>query len=295
MIRKTISSKLFLLILLFGLISGCNRDQYPSGDFYIIVISDTHISRDQSKKQRLVKLSSLINEDHFPGVELLFNTGDIVSRVYGNYTSDNPDTTEKRLKTAVDIFRNFQVPVYLAMGNHDYKIGPGRDSDSYFPKEEIEMMERTWEKYTGFKPYYSVQHNAWNFIVLNSMRGRYLDRNFDEKQLDWLETQLKEDMPAILLFHHPLKTDHFKLWSHPKDLVTTEKEPRFFSLIRQNKHKIKGIFVGHGHGWVNDTLFDDIPVYETNSFADEEELMYYVVGFNKKKQSISVAKNVIME
>ena len=293
--KQTVVFKILIAVLLTWLFARCNSNPYPSGDFYVIVISDTHISRDESKVRRLIELSSLINDDHFPGVELLFNTGDVVSRVYGNYTETNPDTTENRLKKAVEIFRNFQIPVYLAMGNHDYKIGPDRDSDTYFPEEEIIMMERIWEKYTGFKPYYVIQYKGWQFIVLNSMRGRFLNRNFDEKQLDWLENQLKNEIPAILLFHHPIDTDHFRLWSHPRDLITTETEPRFFSIIRTNKHKVKGIFVGHGHRWVNDTLFEEIPVYETNSFGDEEELMYYVVGLDNEEGSIAVSKNVMIE
>jgi len=40
-----------------------------------------------------------------------------------------------------------------------------------------------------------------------------------------------------------------------------------FSLSRY-KDVIKGIFVGHGHMWVYDKLFDSIDVYETDSFGD---------------------------
>ena len=58
---------------------------------------------------------------------------------------------------------------------------------------------------------------------------------------------------------------------------------------------IKAIFVGHGHRWVQDTLFDEIKVYETNSFADEIELMYNVVGFDSLRQQITVAKNAVQD
>ncbi len=63
--------------------------------------------------------------------------------------------------------------------------------------------------------------------------------------------------------------------------------------MEKYKHIVKGIFVGHGHRWVKDTLFDVINVYETNSFGDEDELMYYVVGFDSLKKEIAVAKNVV--
>jgi predicted MPP superfamily phosphohydrolase len=267
--------------------------EYPSGDFFILVVSDTHISRDESKIERLDKLIGMVNFGKLPGIELVFNTGDVASRVYGEYTYQNPDTSDNRLRRAVDKFSEFNVPFYFAMGNHDYKIGPNRDSDTYFPRDEIESMEEIWQKMTGFLPYYSIKHRNWKFIILNSMRGRYLHRNFDDQQLIWLRKELDEDMPTLLFFHHPVETDNFRLWCYPTDLIDEDKESAFFNLVNKKRHLIQGIFVGHGHRWVEDTLFETIKVFETNSFADEDELMYYVVGMNSISKQIEVAKNVV--
>ncbi len=282
-----------LISVVFALLSCSTIQIYPKGDFYAVIVSDTHVSRDGSKIERLKKLSGMINRDVLPEVHFVVNTGDVVSRIYGDYRENDPDSGDNRLRRAVTAFNQIQVPWYFAMGNHDYKIGPDRDSDTYFPRQEIEMIEVIWERETGFKPNYSFDHKGWRIIVLNSMRGRYLHRHFDDEQMAWLENELQENKPAVLFFHHPIETDNFRIWCYPSDLITEENEPEFYRLMEKYKHIVKGIFVGHGHRWVKDTLFDVINVYETNSFGDEDELMYYVVGFDSLKKEIAVAKNVV--
>jgi 3',5'-cyclic AMP phosphodiesterase CpdA len=288
--------RILVLTSIIFILFSCGTEQgYPKGDFYAVIISDTHISRDESKTERLSKLSEMINTGVLPNVEFVINTGDVVSRVYGDYRHGDPDSTDNRLRRAVDAFSQIYVPWFFAMGNHDYKIGPDRDSDTYFPQEEIEMMEVIWEGETGFKPYYSFDHKGWRFIILNSMRGRYLHRHFDNIQMDWFKNQLLDKKPTVLFFHHPMETDNFNFWAHPKDLINEENEPLFYKILTEYKTNIKGIFVGHGHRWVKDNLFDVIKVFETNSFGDENDLMYYVVGFDTLSSSISVAKNVVPE
>lgn len=290
---------IFVAILALGLSFGFNscgqNNSYPKGDFYAVIVSDTHVSRDESKIERMDKLSKMINSGILPKVEFVINTGDVVSRVYGDYRPETPDSSDNRLRRAVEAFKKLQVPWYFAMGNHDYKIGPDRDSDTYFPKREIDSMEVIWKRETGFPPFYSFDHSNWRFIILNSMRGRYLHRQFDDQQMDWLENQLIDEKPVVLFFHHPMKTDNLKLWAHLKDLITEETEEKFYKTLKKYKDHIKGIFVGHGHRWVEDSLFDTINVFETNSFGDENELMYYVVGFDTLNKTISVCRNVVPE
>jgi 3',5'-cyclic AMP phosphodiesterase CpdA len=290
---RIIISVLLFVLFVFGIVSCRIQKNYPKGDFYAVIVSDTHISRDESKIERLNKLSSMINTGVLPKVEFVVNTGDVVSRVYGDYRHSNPDSGDNRLRRAVTTFSQMEVPWYFAMGNHDYKIGPYRDSDTHFPKSEIDSMEVIWKRETGFEPYYSFDHNGWRFIVLNSMRGRYLHRHFDDDQMSWLKYQLSDRHPAVLFFHHPMETDNFTFWAYPKDMITEEIEPEFYNLLKMYKKNIKGIFVGHGHRWVEDILLDQIKVYESNSFGDEDELMYYVVGFDTLTQTISVATNVV--
>jgi Icc protein len=282
--HRLLSSIVCILFLV-----NCAPGVYPAGDFYAIVISDTHVNNDEAKINRLNWLIEEINFKKIPDVELVFVTGDVVSSVFRNY----PDTTDNRLRRAVSAFSKLNIPYFLAMGNHDYKIRSNRDSDVYFPEAELRQMEKIWKKYTGMDSYYSYQHKGWKFIVLNSMYDRNQNRPFGDRQLEWLKTELRDDLPTLLFFHHPLETDHLRIWCKPGDLITERIEPQLFASIETYKKHIKGIFVGHGHKWIHDTLFESIRVYESESFGDESEPVAYVVGFNQKNLNIEVARDVL--
>jgi len=287
---KILKQSRFLILLTFIFVfPGC-QDRLPGGDFQAIIISDVHVSNDQSKINRLNLLIDRINHNEFKKLKVLVVTGDIVSCVYGSHTQNNPDTSDNRIRKGWGVFSRSKVPVHFALGNHDYKIGRDRDSDSYFPEPEILMMERIWASQTGIKPYSINDYEGWNFIFLNSMRGSHLDRHFDDEQLLWLEQQLENGKPTVLFFHHPLRTDHIRFWCGLKDLITPENEPEFYRIIAQYRKLIKGIFVGHGHAWVRDTLYDDIQVYETNSFGDSNGLPFYQVGFLNSDSTIQVSR-----
>jgi hypothetical protein len=276
--------KRYILYCVAFLTFSCASTEYPSGDFYAVVISDTHVSNDESKIKRLNQLCNWINTD-----KLLFITGDVVSSVFSEY----PDTSNNRLKKAIETFSTFEVPFFPVMGNHDYKIGRNRDSDVYFPGEELRDMEQIWKKYTGFDPYYAYEHKGWHFLILNTMRGRDMHRAFDEPQLNWLEDELSNSQKAVLFFHHPVETDHFRFWCKSKDLIDEELEPRFYRLLQKHRRTVKGIFVGHGHSWIHDTLFETIQVYETESFGDASDPVYYVVGFNQATQTLVAVQNAV--
>jgi len=278
---------LLVLLILLGFLSCRKSPSELPGDFYAMILSDTHISSDKYKDGRLGELVARLNRGDYPGVEFLLINGDCVSRVYKDYTMDNPDTSENRVLKLTGILQGLTIPYYLVMGNHDYKIGPEKDSDAYFSEDEILGMEALWKKWTGFAPYYTFDHHGWRFAVLNSMRGRSQRKHFDEKQLDWLESILEDSMPTVLFSHFPLKTDHLRIWCKKKDLITPDRESRFYSILEAYRENVKGIFVGHGHMWIHDTLFKTIHIYEVESFGDSEKLPFYFAGFKDHELYVS--------
>jgi hypothetical protein len=288
--QRLIITFLISVLILGNLCCSSISNKYPPGDFHALVISDTHISNDEAKVDRLNTLIDKVDTGEIPGIAFIVNTGDVVSSVYRTYDARNPDENENRLKKLVRVFEGFTIPYYFVMGNHDYKIHSDRDSDAPFKEDEILFMEKIWKETTGFDPYYAYKYMGWKFIVLNSMRGRYLQRHFDEKQMDWFESELCEQIPTILFFHHPLETDHFRIWCGFKSLITPDLESRFFSLLETHEEIIKGIFVGHGHCWVCDVLYEKIGVYETDSFGDESDYPYLVIGFDNSEKEIQVGK-----
>ena len=65
------------------------------------------------------------------------------------------------------------------------------------------------------------------------------------------------------------------------------------AICEQNRDNIRGIFVGHGHFWVKDRLYKEIPVYETASFGDKPEVIGYLVGLNSTGKEIVEARRII--
>lgn len=279
-------------LLTFSLTSCSSISKtYPQGDFHIMVISDTHISSDEKKEQRLNLLVEKINTGTYPGVELLFVTGDVGSSFFKNLNSENPELGDNRVRKAVNILNKLTIPYHMAMGNHDYKRHSDRDSDLPFTKEELNEMEGFWKETTGLNPYYSFIHQGWKFIILNSMRANYLGKNFDDEQLLWLKNELKENKKTLLFFHHPLETDNLRLWGKFHSVMDNADEPLLYEILENNTHLIKGIFVGHGHSWVQDKLFNTIKVYETSSFGEDENFPFLIIGIDKKNQAIKVARS----
>lgn len=254
-----------------------------------LVVSDIHISNDEAKDKKLAGLIDEINKGKLSDSELLVITGDNVSSYYSKRNNGDGLENNRALKF-ITILKNLEKPYLIALGNHDYKIDRDKDSDAPFTFDEINNIEDLWKSHAEVQPYYSFDYKDVKFIILNSMRGRYLDRSFDDDQMNWLVDQMKENIPIFLFFHHPIRTDNFKLWCKPKDLITPENEEKFFSILSKYKNQVKGIFVGHGHMWVDDKLFDTIPVYETASFGESTGLNYYVVFADIKNQKVKVIK-----
>ena len=287
--------RLLFTVLVFSLVcnstllfAGDESVSSDSGDMRLLVLSDTHVTGSKEKAARIRAILGKVNDQTIPGVDMVFVTGDIVSNIYGDYTPENQDKSDNRMERAVNVFSVLDVPYHWAMGNHDHKIANYRDSDAPWPRAEILSMWEFWRTTTGQEPYYSVNKNGWRFIVLNSMGGRHNDRHFEPEQLEWLNGQLKDGLPSILFFHHPLETDTDLVWCKPLQATSPQREPEFYALLKRYQQNIKGIFVGHGHMFVEDKLFNTIPVYETPSFGEGEDDSFNIVDIDTASAKIAV-------
>ena len=258
-----------------------------SNIFKFLVISDVHISNDTVKDVKLKRFVSEINNIEFGKVDFLILTGDNVSSYFSDRKKPNDIKNNRSLKL-VSILKNLKIPYYLCLGNHDYKIDRDKDSDAPFSKAEIDTMEILWNKSTGIEPFYSFEHKGWKFIFLNSMRGRYLNRAFDDNQMKMLADQLSDGKASFLFFHYPVQTDHFRIWAKPIDLITQDNEPEFFSILQKHKNTVKAIFVGHGHMWNDDVLYGSINEYETTTFGEKKAQSFNIVEVDKSNNSFKV-------
>jgi 3',5'-cyclic AMP phosphodiesterase CpdA len=265
----------------------------PSADsFKIIVLSDVHVrlpgnpdDTQYDNAGNLARFTEAINriKNSHADADLVVVTGDLTGCLF----SDNPDdygvgqdNPAERFKSMIETLGK---PYYVILGNHDYLKGFDTTRKEGIPSEEPTAMEAVWKKVLGIDPYYAFVHKGVRFIMLNSTRGPSYNNlcptakiesgckgSFDNEQMDWLQGELAHSEPCLIFLHHPVVTDHIdtKYRSAGGAAMQLRSDDRFYTIARSNKNKIKGIFVGHGHRMVKDTLETVIPVHETASIGD---------------------------
>ncbi len=256
--------------------------------FVFLVVADTHMRlpglpddgryNNQKNVDNLNELVRIVNEElahaHFLAV-----SGDVVGALFsldpeeyfeGAYTPAN------EFKAVMD---NMSIPWQISLGNHDYQENFTWEGITAPNPHDIEAI---WKKVVGMDPYYGFVYRGTRFLFLNSVRGDlYWDPcilsseesgckgSFDVGQIEWLSEQLSNPEPVFMFFHHPVHTDSwYKVWSAAGGSFMVDPQDDFYLLALEHASKIKAIFVGHGHLWVEDTLNGAIQVYETGPIGD---------------------------
>lgn len=273
----------YVIVTTLLLIMGCSQfinKKEDNNQFKFLVLSDIHVSDNESHELRLNEFVKNFNSDTIISnkIDFVAATGDNVSYIYSNRDLNRDSLSNNKLRLYINTMSSLKVPYHICMGNHEYKIDKKRDADGFFPESEILEMEKIWKKETSLEPYYSIKKGNFNLLFLNSNRGRYQNKFFGTIQINWIKKQIAESKNVIMFYHHPMRTDNIEYWYKKRTgTITKEIEPDFYNLLSKNKDKVKAIFVGHGHKWMHDNLFNSIKVYETNSFGDNEEFMFYSV------------------
>ena len=271
-------------ILLLLVLTSCSISA-PNRSFSFLIISDTHVrlpgypDNDYYNNQlNIDNLESAVTRINlqYPHAAFVLVTGDLVGCLFSDDAADYLVGQENPAEEFKSIMDGLNIPYYVALGNHDYQKDYDPDTGEGIMTDNILNIEAVWKKVLGIEPYYSFVHEGVRFIVLNSNRGDassvlcpFCTGSFDDLQIEWLEKEMEKTEPCLLFFHHPLFTDNKTpyTWAvFPSFLV--EEGDAFYLSAQTYKNKIKAIFVGHGHSWVSDTLYQTIPVYETGPIGD---------------------------
>jgi 3',5'-cyclic AMP phosphodiesterase CpdA len=134
--------------------------------------------------------------------DFVLTGGDLVADVLGQ-TYGRADSL---YKLYLETCRDFKMPVYNTMGNHEIY---GIFKESGADKNNPEYGERMFEKRIG-PSYYSFDHKGWKFMILNSIEDTgesgYVGM-IDSVQKDWIRKELQKTdtaTPIILSTHIPL-------------------------------------------------------------------------------------------
>lgn len=201
---------------------------------YVVAIADTHIVLpDDEHADNLRAIGQTIGTMPWD-IAGAFVAGDIVFNLPYDTIEEYHADPNDRFDVAQAIFDDFPVPVYPAIGNHDQEIGR-------LPRQ---MTEQLFQEHFGAAPYYAVDLGVWKFIILNNFHGPTQDPedpaydlqtgSLGAEQLAWLEQQLADGRPAILMLHFP-------------PMIVSDL-PDF---VAAHRDTVRLVLAGHSHAWLN--------------------------------------------
>ena len=182
-----------------------------------------------------------------PPPERVFILGDVVhdstySDDLGWYTSE-----ENGFSRAADLLSGLDMPLHPVWGNHDY-AGSCTEGQGH----ERSFSEQIFEAFWDDDPWFSLESGGWKFISGNSMQGaswtpghERCDKgmaSYGEEQLQFIDQELSEGMPTVMLTHYMLAAITLKDESETYgDLETV--------LSRHDNVKLH--LAGHTHRWLD--------------------------------------------
>jgi predicted MPP superfamily phosphohydrolase len=141
-----------------------NESTEEKKKFYFAVLSDTHIVTDYSSKQnQIMDLTVSLLNSYNPVIDFVAITGDCVDSLpedgydyyFNNYTE---------LDFLAKFKEKLNMPLYPAMGNHDYYSNYGRGKTEVTPEKEA--REDVFIEKLGMPgPYYAVEHKGVKFLL----------------------------------------------------------------------------------------------------------------------------------
>ncbi|MFW5739802.1 MAG: metallophosphoesterase family protein [Myxococcota bacterium] len=274
-------------------ILGCGSEpggEDDGGTFHVALLADTHIidsfyegpegnALDTETifktEERLVHARGAINS--LPvAVDHTFIAGDVAH----NYPSEDWDfyfENETRFDRVAELLSGFSMPVHPVLGNHDYDIPSIARSFTH------DLLRDKW----GIEPYYAVDHRGWKFLVLNNFLGSTQDASssdldtaigsFGEEQLNWIEAQLAERRPTIVLLHYPM-------------IIIQAHEVADYdlhSLLRKYEDTVALVIAGHTHRWMDfQRMFG--PQHYVISSTRYDEDAFWLLRLDEGANSLSI-------
>lgn len=230
---------------------------YPVGNaapFSFVFLTDIHLTPARNAVPGFRQAIESINALH---PDFAITGGDLIMDALAQKYS--------RADSLYDLYqalvRDFNMPVYNTMGNHDiYGIYKKSGADP----QHSEYGEKMFEKRLG-KSYYAFDHKGWKFMVLNSVedtkKGTYIGM-IDQSQMDWIKEELSKTdtaTPIIISTHIPFISAYAQKYSgstKPNDsslvVVNSKEVIDLFS-----RHNLKLVLQGHLH-MVEDIYIDGI-------------------------------------
>jgi hypothetical protein len=219
--------------LLLGLSLGCTASQSdstapePEDPLRVAFIADTHVIGPQYTccsesdgvdndsimrgPERLAETVAQINAIE-PPPDRVFLLGDVLHDAYHSHDPAWYATEESAFSVAAGLLSELNAPLHILWGNHDYEVSCG-GGDHHYSRE---LSHQLFADLFGAETHGVVDDGGWRFVLLNSQLGPTWDTesplcdtgmgSFGEAQLAWLDSQLSDGLPSIVMSHHHMLT-----------------------------------------------------------------------------------------
>lgn len=215
--------------------SGIARaDQAPS-KFRFAHLTDIHVQPELGAERGFRKCVAAVNALD-PRPDFVITGGDLIM----DALVVPRERAELEFKIFEDVCRDFAMPVYHTVGNHDV-IGWAKDS-AVKPDHHDYGKKVFAERLGQGRTYRSFDFGGWHFILLDSIGQDAETREYeglvDEAQLEWLKKDLAAvgtKQPIVVVTHIPLATAYLLLARGP------DFSPGPKSMVR-NAHELRKLF-----------------------------------------------------
>lgn len=257
-------------------LAGCSAPTdgaRPAEPLRVVFLADTHIigpqyeccsesdGVDNDSIMRTAERLALTRERVHaidPPPDLVFLLGDVVHDAHVSPDLDWYEEEETAWSIASDLVAGFETPVHILWGNHDYEVSCG-DAESF----DRSFSHSLFERYFQAPPYTAVDAGGWRFVLLNSQLGPTWDStdercetslgSFGQEQLAWLDEQLAEGLPTLVLTHHhwiaSIASEEDPGGAHP-DLAT---------VLARHDNAVAHL-AGHLHRWYELEVSEAVPI-----------------------------------
>jgi 3',5'-cyclic-AMP phosphodiesterase len=294
---RSLPSLALLLLPLVGLVSAAGCDA-PHETFRAVFITDTHVigpeyscchengDNDNASIVRTVERLTAVRDTvnaMKPAPAMVFVLGDVIHAAHVSRDPAWYREHENAYSIARDLFAGFAMPVYLAMGNHDYEVDCG--SSATFDRS---FSEARFGELLGQPPYQAVDHAGWKFLVVNSQRGATFDvthpncntgfASVGAEQMAWAETQLAEGKPTVVMSHY-MRILY--------DAVETGAHTSFPALLDDHRN-MKAFFAGHSHRWLDMSGFNGDVTHWVLGGTRYDPNNFWVVEFDGSARTMRI-------
>jgi 3',5'-cyclic AMP phosphodiesterase CpdA len=223
--------------LFLTLFIGCSETETiqdePVKSFSFAFLTDMHVQPEKNATEGYLKAIEKVNELN---PDFVITGGDLIMDALGQ-TYGRSDSL---YKIYIEANKNYEMPVYNTMGNHEIFAIYGK---SDVEKDHPEYGEKMYEQRLTSR-YYSFDHEGWHFLILDSVEDTeeqsYIGM-VDEEQMEWIREELSKldkSTPIVISTHIPLMTIFMQKYYGAL-------EPNSKGLLVNNAKEVLDLFKGY--------------------------------------------------